>query len=119
MRVLEWFRKLDVARGKLCRQCIRIRNVKIGIPTGRWFSLVVGKRIYTNALEHDHPTAAAHDTEERVIGWLLICDIKPELISIERKCCRAVIHDEERRDAGDFRLIHVSSDLSFFAPRLS
>jgi hypothetical protein len=86
MRVLEWFRKLDVARGKLCGQCIRIRNVKVGVPTGRWFSLVVGKRSYANALEHDHRTAAAHNTEKGVISGLLIRDIKPELIAIERKC---------------------------------
>src|SRR5258708_36863483 len=119
MRVLEWFRKLDVAQGKLRGQGIRIRNAKVSVPTGRRFSLVVGKRSYTNALKHDHRTAAAHNAEEGVISRLLIRDVKPELITIERKRCCAVMHDEERRDAGDFRFGHVSSHPFSSAERTS
>src|ERR1039458_1931353 len=107
MRVIEWLRKLDVPRGKLRGQCIRIRNIKVGIPPCRWLSLVVWERTYANTLKQDHRSTAAHNTEERIISGLLKCDIKAEPIAIERKRCRGILHDEEWRDAANFWLSHM------------
>lgn len=39
---------------------------------------------------------SSHNTEEGVISGLLIRDIKPELLTIERKRCCAVMHDSGR-----------------------
>jgi len=44
MGVLQWLGKLDIARRKFGRQRIRIRNVKVSVPTCRGLSLVVSVR---------------------------------------------------------------------------
>ena len=95
MSVLEWFRKLDIARRKFGRQRIRIRNVKVSVPTCRWLSLVVREWIYTDALEHDHRATPAHDAKEWIVSGLLKGDLKSKLVAIKRECCRGVMHDEE------------------------
>src|SRR5262245_23985760 len=97
MRVLERFRKFDVPRGKLSSQCIRIRNIKVGIPSGRRLSLPIGERSYANTLEHDHGSTAAHDAKERLMSGLLKSNLKAEPLSIKGKRCRSIPHDEEWR----------------------
>src|SRR5690349_1217046 len=101
MSVFECFRKCDVARRKLRRKRIRIRNVNVSIPAGRGLSLVVWDWVYTDCLEHDHCTPSAHDAEEGVVGGFLKGDLKPKLVAVERKRCRCVSYDEKRRDTGD------------------
>src|SRR5258707_3265319 len=99
MCVFEWFRKLDMARRKFGRQRIRIRNVKVSVPTCRGLSIVVREWIYTDVLEHDHRAAPAHDAKERIVSGLLKGDLKSKLVAIKRKCCGSVMHDEEGGDA--------------------
>src|SRR5436305_6399735 len=69
-RHLQWLGKLDIARSKFGRQCIRVRNTKVSVPAGRRLSLVIRQWIYTNALKHDHRTPSAHDAEEGVVSGL-------------------------------------------------
>lgn len=95
MSVFEWFRKLDTTRRKFGRQRIRIRNVKVSVPTCRGFSLVVREWIYTDDLEHDHCATPAYDAKEWIVSGLLKSDLKSKPVAIKRECCRCVMHDEE------------------------
>src|SRR5256885_8078743 len=87
--ILQWFGKLDIARGKFGRQCIRIRDVKVSVPAGDAFfdvSLVVRQRIYTNVLKHDHRTTSPNNAEENVVrSRPLEGDLKSQPVSVKRK----------------------------------
>src|SRR5918992_5969456 len=72
--VLEWLRKLDIARREFCCQRVRIGDVEVSVPAGPAFfdvSLVVRQWIYANVLEHDHrgtpPDDAEKDRQDRAL----------------------------------------------------
>src|SRR5262249_15727462 len=79
-------------------------------------SRVVRHWIDTDVLDHDHRCAALDNTEEDVVRvGPLIRDVEPETVAIEPQCCGNILHDEERRDAGDGGFSHVSfSTVGFF-----
>src|SRR5258707_9928413 len=83
--VLQWLGKLDIARSKFGRQCIRVWNIKVSVPPGRRLSLVVRQWIYTNTLKHDHRSPSAHDAEEGLVSGLLKGDLKPKSVPVKRK----------------------------------
>jgi len=95
MSVFEWFRKLDIAGRKFHCQRIRIRNIKISIPTCRGLSHVVREWIYINALEHNYRAAPARDAKEWIDSGLLKGDLKSKLVAIKRESCCCIMHDEE------------------------
>src|SRR2546423_10785963 len=108
MGVFEWFGKLDIARREFCRQRVRIGDIQVRVPTRLRFSYMVRKRIDTNGLEHDHRAAALDNAEEDVVSGPLKRDLEPETVAIERERGGDIPDDEERRNAGDFWLSHVS-----------
>src|SRR6266849_8536426 len=109
--VLQWLGKLDIARRKFGRQCIRIRDVKVSVPAGPAFfdvSLVVRQWIYTNVLEHDHRGTPLDNAEEDVVRvGPLKRDFEPETVAIKRQRGGDILDDEERRHAGNFWSCHV------------
>src|SRR5215813_12025961 len=82
--------------------------MEVGVPTCFPFSLVVGKRIDTYDFEHDHGAAPADNTEEGIISGPSKRDVKPEAVTVERKRCVEILHDEKRRNTGDFGFSHVT-----------
>src|SRR6185312_12452925 len=88
MSVFQRLEKLDIARSKFGRQCIRIRDVNECVPAGDTFfdvSLVVRHWIYTNSFEHDHRTASPNDAEEDVVrSRPLEGDLKSKPVSVKR-----------------------------------
>src|SRR5262249_34518349 len=60
--VFQWLGKLDIARSKFGRQCVRIRDVNERVPAGDTFfdiSLVVRQGSYANVFEQDLRSAPA------------------------------------------------------------
>src|SRR5262245_49931402 len=60
---------LDIARSKFGRQCIRVRDVDVCVPTGDALfdvSRVVGHWSYANLFEQNLGTAPANDPKEDV-----------------------------------------------------
>ncbi len=86
--------------------------MEVGVPAGDALldvARVVRHRIDTDGLEHDHRGVALDDAEEDVVGFgSLKRDGEPELLAIERQRGGDTVHDEERRDAGDFWFDHLS-----------
>jgi len=101
--IYEWSREFDISRRVLGRQHIRIRNVKIRVPASCRLPPVVWHRLYTDILKHQHCATAAYDTEEEIVAEACEYDLEPKPIAIERKRSSDVTHDEEWRDASDFR----------------
>src|SRR5690349_21048447 len=101
-----------MSRCKIRRERVRIRNMKVGVPTGPAFldvSLVVRQWIYANVLEHDHRGTPLDNSEEDVVRvGPLKRDFEPETVAIKRQRGGDIFDDEERRDAGDFWFGHVS-----------
>src|SRR5204862_7055057 len=109
--IFEWFGKLDIARRELCRQRVRIRDIEVGVPAGDAFfdvSCVVRYWIDTDALEHDHRSAALDNAKEDVVRFgSLKRDSEPETVTIKREGDGDIVHNEERRNAGDFWFSHA------------
>jgi hypothetical protein len=87
--VFQWLGKLDIARSKFGRQCVRIRDVNECVPAGDTFfdvSLVVRQWSYANVFEQDLRTAPANDAEEDVVrSRPLEGDLKSKPVSVKRK----------------------------------
>src|SRR3954462_2472484 len=120
IRVLQRLRKLNIARCKLRRQSVGIRNVEVSVPASGGLSLVVWQRSHTNVLEHDHRAAPAYDTEEGIVSRPLKCDLKSKLVAIERKRCYDILHDEKGGYAGNLCWCHMNpphlSNAALFSP---
>src|SRR6266404_1856387 len=97
MCIFEWLGKLDSARRKFRSQSVRIGNINISVP---WRAAithvprVVRHRHGADFLEKDHRPAALHDSEEKVVGLSLKCDLKPELVAIKRKRRRHILNNK-------------------------
>src|SRR6185369_16363838 len=109
--VFQWLEKLDIARSKFGRQCVRIRNDDECVPAGDSFfdvSRVVRHWSHANGFHQDLRTAPANDAEEDVVrSRPLEGDLKSQPVSVKRKRGRHVTHDKKRRDAGNLYLCHV------------
>src|SRR5580765_2902385 len=105
-------KKLDIARRELCRQCIRIRDIKVGVPAGNALfdiSRVVRHWIDTDVLQHDHRrTPPDNAKEDVVVTGPLKHDVEPETVAIKRQRGGDILNDEEWRNAGNFWLSHAS-----------
>src|SRR5947209_8580911 len=101
-----------MARREFCRQCIRIRDMKVSVPARNAFldiSRVVRHWLDTHVLQHDHRRTPLDNTEEDVVvSGPLKGDVESETVAIKRQCGGDILHDEERRNAGNFWLTHVS-----------
>src|SRR5580765_959682 len=110
--ILEWMKKLDIARRELCRQCIRIRDIKVGVPAGNALfdiSRVVRHWIDTDVLQHNHRRTPPDNAEEDVVvTGPLKRDIEPETVAIKRQSCGDILNDEEWCNAGNFWFSHAS-----------
>lgn len=86
--------------------------MKIGVPAGNALfdiSCVVRHWIDTNVLHHDHcPTSLYNAKEDIVFTGSLECDVEPETVAIKRQRGWDILDDEERRNAGNVWLGHVS-----------
>jgi hypothetical protein len=106
--------KLDIARQKLCCQRVRVGDIEVGIPAGDTFfdvSCVVQHWIDTDGLKHDHRGATSDNAKENSIRLgPFKRDFEPEMVTIKRQRGGDMIHNEERRNAGDF---WCSSHVSF------
>src|SRR6187431_1557885 len=70
LAVFKGSKKLDITRQEFCRQCVGIRNIKIGVPAGNaLFDIpcVVRDGIHTNVLQNDHRRTSLHNAEEDVV----------------------------------------------------
>src|SRR6476661_10513655 len=89
--ILEWLKKLDIARRELRRQCIRIRDIKVSVPAGNALvdiSRVVRHWINTHVFQHDHRRTPPDDAEEDVVvTGALKRDVEPETVAIKRQRC--------------------------------
>ena len=112
--VLEWLKKLNITRRKLCRQRIRIRDIKVSVPAGDSFfdiSFVIGYGINTNVLQHDHRPAPLNNGEEDVVVTRpLKRDVEPETVAIKRQRYGNILYDEEWRNAENFCFSHGRFD---------
>ena len=110
--ILDRFKKLDITRGELCRQCIGVRNIKICVPAGNALfdiSCVVRYGIHTNVFQNDHRRTSLDNAEEDVvITGPLKRDVEPEAVAIKRQRRRDILYDEEWRNAGNFCFSHVN-----------
>src|SRR6185503_16285767 len=113
MGISQWLEKLDIARSKFGRQCVRIGNVDECVPAGDTFfdvSRVVRHWSYAYVFHQDLRTAPADDAEEDVVRFRpLKGDLKSKPISVKRKRGRYVTDDKKRRDGGNLCLCHVNS----------
>jgi len=111
--IFEWLKELYIARGELCRQCIRIGNVQVSIPSRDALfdiSRVVRYRIDTDLLEDDHRRSPLYDPEEDVVRFgPLKRDLEPETVAIKRERGRDISDDEERRNTSNVRFRHDES----------
>src|SRR5580765_6797129 len=111
-------KKLDIARRELCRQCIRIRDIKVGIPAGNAFfdiSRVVRHWIDTDVLQHDHRRTPPDNAEgDVVVTGPLKRDVEPETVAIKRQRRRDILNDEEWLNAGNSWFRHVTFPFSSF-----
>jgi len=86
--------------------------MEVGVPAGGAFldvSLVVRYWINADVLEHDHGSAALDNAEEDVARFgSLKCDVKPEPVAIKRQRTGNIPDNEERGNAGNFWLSHLS-----------
>src|SRR6187455_2840867 len=100
MRVSQWLEKLDIARSKFGRQCVRVRDDNKCVPAGDTLSDVSGvvrHRSHTDFFEQDLRTAPADDAEEDVVRIRpLEGDLKSQLVSVKRKRGRYVAHNKKR-----------------------
>jgi len=91
--------------------------MEVGVPASGAFpdaSRVVGHWVDTDVLEHDHGSSALDDAEEDVVGFgPLKRDVEPETIAIKGQRAGDILDDEERRNAGNFWLSHVSFTAGF------
>ena len=89
--LLEWLKKLDIARREFRRQCIRIWNMKEGVPAGNTLldiSRVVRYGLDTNVLQNDRCPIPLDNTEEDiVITGPFKSDVEPETVAIKRQRC--------------------------------
>ena len=103
---LSGFKKLDITRREFCRQCIRIWNMKIGVPAGNALfdiSCVVRHGIHTNGLQNDHRRTSLDNAEEDVVvTGSLKRDVEPETVAIKRQRYGNILYNEEWRNAGNF-----------------
>src|SRR6185295_10930640 len=97
--VFERFAKLDMTRGKLGRQHVRIGNVNECIPARDALldiSRVVRHWRYANGFQQDLGAASANDSEEDVVRLRpLESDVKAKPITIKRQRRRDVVYDKE------------------------
>src|SRR6267142_6964040 len=97
--VLEWSKKLNIARREFCRQCIRIWDMKVSIPAGNTFfdiSRVIRHWIDTDVLQDDHRGTPPDNAEEDiVVTGPLKSDVEPETVAIKRQRRRDIFYDEE------------------------
>src|ERR1041384_137871 len=111
-RILDWHKKLDIAGRELCRQRIRIGDVDVRVPAGNaLFDVPCVVRHWSHAdfLEHEHRAAALNNAEKDIVRFgPLKCDLKPETVAIKSQRGRDILHDEERRNAGDLWFHHLS-----------
>ncbi len=86
--------------------------MKISVPAGNALfdiSRVVRHWIDTDVLEHDRRRTPLDNAEKDVVRvGPLKRDVEPETIAIERQRGGDIPDDEERRDAGNVWLGHVS-----------
>src|SRR6476646_3550314 len=91
--------------------------MEVGVPAGDTLfdvSCVVRHWINTDGLKHDHRGAASDNAKEDVFGFgALKRDVEPEKVTIKHQCGGDMIHDEERRNTGDFWFSHVSFHHAF------
>src|SRR5215831_14779316 len=108
--VLEWCKKLDIARREFRGQSIWIRDMKEGVPAGNTFldiSRVVRHRLDTNVLQDDRRRPPLDNAEEDVVlSGPLKRDVEPETVTIKRQRSGNILHDEERCNPRDCRLSH-------------
>src|ERR1041384_750968 len=87
--VFQGLGKLDIARSKFGRQCVRIRDANECVPAGETFvdvSFVVRQWSYANVFEQDLRTAPANDAEEDVVRIRpLESYLKSKPVSVKRK----------------------------------
>src|SRR5437868_7508043 len=110
MCIFEWLGKLDSARRKFRSQRVRIGNINISVPwraAQAYVPRVIRHRLGADCLEKDHRPAALHDSEKKVVGLSLKCDLKPELVAIKRKRSCNIFHDKTRRYPADLWLSHI------------
>src|SRR5205814_5685012 len=111
--LLEWLKKLDIARREFRRQCIRIWDMKEGIPASNTLldiSRVVRYGLDTDVLQNDRrPTPLDNPEENVVFTGPLKRDVEPETVAIKRQRGGNIPYDEERRDAGNFCFSHASA----------
>ena len=81
--------KLDIARGKFGRQCVRIGDGNERVPASDTLfdvSRVVWHWSYANVFEQDLRSASANDAEEDVVRLRpLEGDLKSKPVSVKRK----------------------------------
>src|SRR6476620_8686633 len=87
--ILEWLKKLDIARRELRRQCIRIRDITVSVPPGNalvHISRVVRHWSNTDGLQQDHRRTPADDAgEDVIVTGPLNHDVEPETVAIKRQ----------------------------------
>ena len=109
--VLEWLKKLDIARREFCRQCIGIWDMKVGVPAGNTFfdiSRVIRHWIDTDVLQDDRRATPPDNAEEDVVvTGPLKRDVEPETVAIKSQRGGDILNDEEWRNAGNFWFSHV------------
>src|SRR5437773_596002 len=94
--LLEWLKKLDIARREFRRQCIRIWDMKEGVPAGNTLldiSRVVRRRFDADVLQKDRrPTPLDNSEEDVVVAGPLKRDVEPETVAIKRQRGGNILH---------------------------
>jgi hypothetical protein len=90
--------------------------MKISVPTGNSFfdiSRVVRHGIDADGLHHDHRRTPLDNAEEEVVvTWPLKRDLEPEAVAIKPQRGGDTPHDEEWRNAENFRFSRLSLPVS-------
>src|SRR5215213_2912569 len=76
VRVLEWLGELNAARQVLCRQCIGIRHLDVGVPPRSRIPCMVRDGCDADILEHNHGAFASNDTKEGIVTGFIEGHIK-------------------------------------------
>ena len=84
--IRQWLDKLEIPRGKLGCQGVRIRDGNECVPAGDALLRIpgaVGHRRYANGFQQELGTAPANDAEENVVGLrTLEGDLKPQAVPV-------------------------------------
>src|SRR3954447_13807827 len=99
MSVFQWFGERHIARRKLGRDCIRIRDGDECVPPGNPFldvARVVRHWRYTDSFQQDLRTPSSNDAEENIVrSRSLKGNLKSKPVAIKRKRFRYIANDKK------------------------